>query len=851
VAGAVLGAAALLGAGRLLLDDPRRLDDLTWAGWGRVAARLAWTVPAVALLAEALARTGAGIAGWLGGARLAGLERAGIRLLLGFGTLGTAWLGLGAVGALAPAPMLGSLALLAAAGAPAGGCRGLTLAPFARAARGTPWWGRIALAAVLLPALPRFLAPLETEIDAETYHLGFAWQGLRTGRWPLSHVPHTFHYALPVDAAFGLAVVLDHDAVARWLSAVGFAGGAAAAAGLGGGWLAPVLAWGDGLVHWLAATAKNDVPAAACLVAGAALLARRRAAAGAACLGLGVAVKIAYAPFAVVCWLALCPPPRRWPGPLALAVLPFLPWAAKAWLATGNPVYPFAWRVFPSLEWEAANQTAFLSYASRFWVAGTDSPWTVPVAWWGRMRAEHLPLLLAVPGLIAWRATRRPALAAAGGMLALLATARASRFLLPGAWLLAGLAARGAAALPGPWRGPGVALAALAGIAGAWPAEPGWEHAFRPAAAVRADALTTRLAALRALEEIGAGRVAVFGEIRTHRFPCRVLYGGVKGETPLAWRIAKESPDAERIAIRFRQLGAGAVLLNFVSAEWLATRHRPFPWTLAMLRRYESFVQGWLEPAASPERSDYFNGGFYAWRVRGRPARAPAAPVFFLPGVEAPFGPAIALEDAGRTAEALGAAESVARLLPEVGHVWSVVGHLRTALGDARGAREAFERFGRLGMVDTMNVGEWGAVVLRTGGVWESGPLLARAYRLYPDHRDVIRVNLALRWALQAHEDIVAGRLGRAEERLDLAEFSLGHQEGTAPSNASQDRSRVETRAVVLGIRGEWLAAHGRAREAAAAFAAAALAAPDAPLAATWRRLAAQASPPPLGAVRP
>ena len=80
-------------------------------------------------------------------------------------------------------------------------------------------------------------------------------------------------------------------------------------------------------------------------------------------------------------------------------------------------------------------------------------------------------------------------------------------------------------------------------------------------------------------------------ELRTYRIPARVLYGGMMGETPLFWKLARESRDSAHLRRKFRQLGVQVLLYNFVSEWWAAPRNSFFVWGSREISLYKEFFK--------------------------------------------------------------------------------------------------------------------------------------------------------------------------------------------------------------------------------------------------------------------
>jgi 4-amino-4-deoxy-L-arabinose transferase-like glycosyltransferase len=136
-----------------------------------------------------------------------------------------------------------------------------------------------------------------------------------------------------------------------------------------------------------------------------------------------------------------------------------LPWYARAYLASGNPVFPDMYRVFgatPAERWSPDNERGLQNFKDRFGTTRTPGnlarlPWnaTVHAASFGGTLGPLF--LILVPGALIGRGVRRTALLLAAGCAAYIAiwaspiSSFQMRFLIPIVPLLAVLGAEGAA----------------------------------------------------------------------------------------------------------------------------------------------------------------------------------------------------------------------------------------------------------------------------------------------------------------------------------------------------------------------------------------------------------------------
>jgi len=818
------------------------------------SGRLLYLAGLSALLAEVAARVGCGLLGLWRRAGLSPLERFGVGLLLGWGAVGMTLLGLALTG-LFFAPMVVGAVLALVLSSRATYTRGLLLARAATEARALGPVGLAVLGVGFAPALLFLMVP-EFEIDCGIYHLGFPWQLLQAHRIVLSHVPGAFWVPLPVDLTFTIPLLLGDDRLAKWMVLMSFIAASAIFIAhcrrdgvMEAGWAGPLLALSAGPIFLLVTVSKNDIPAASLFVAGALLTRAGRWTLGAALLGLCVAAKMVYGPLVAI-WFLLHPPPWRATLRLAcLLLLPIAPWWIRTYLGTGNPVYPIGYAWIPSLDWGSENQAALLSLA--LWSKDSMILAKLPETWVRMMRSEHLPLLLVLPGMALLGRDRRAAWACAVGSIAVLGIGHVPRYMLPAIWLLSLLAVKEL------MRGPGLLRRAALGFVAVYALlriglsseirRPVWREAFAPLSATFERILTTRqevipaLAGLQRSQTRAPLKVMSVGEWRTYRFPARLLYGGMRGETPLIQKLVKASHHPVELRKKFKQLGADILMYNFVSAEWLELRYYMFPWDKRSLRMYVEFLKRYLTPLVRPVNCDYGSGGFYVFRLLPQPLETPAADVWFVPGAESVFSRVTVLMNANRLQEALQEALAVKAFLPDVAHAWNVAGHIYLSLEDYPNGYKCLKRFGEAGVMDSMNLAEYGAVAIRVNQLELAERLLDDAFKRYRDHRPTIQINQSLLWATKASNLMAARRLKESERWLHKAQEVL--DQIPVEGDQKHKESRRNTYAMLLWLQGEHALLRGDRRQAAEHFRAAYQTAPDSPLAQRWKDVADRLQP--------
>lgn len=298
------------------------------------------------------------------------LERLTIGATLGLGVIGYAVLAIGLAGFLRPLPVLVALVVLVAAS-----WRGARDA--VRDLRGLPPWrwspGGIAAAVLLVllagvAALSCFSPPGAHEWDALSYHLAVPQIYLQHERILFLPTQHHSNFPFLWQMLFTVGLMArgpELAALFHWAAAALATAGVAMLARRHGGpgagnWAAVAFATTP-IVLWQAGTAYIDVAQALCTtLAVHCLLEWRRTreapallAAG-ALLGMALGVKtLSLLPLGLLTGYLLIAraPVRQLAAYLAVAVAIGCPFYVKTFIYTGNPVYPFAYRLFGGRYW--------------------------------------------------------------------------------------------------------------------------------------------------------------------------------------------------------------------------------------------------------------------------------------------------------------------------------------------------------------------------------------------------------------------------------------------------------------------------------------------------------------------
>ena len=344
--------------------------------------------------------------------------------------------------------------------------RDAPLEPFGR-------YGRIA-AGVIFAAygvwyLVNALAP-EVSADGVTYHLGLPFEYVRLGGFPHRF---TFYDALPqgMEMLYTMAFAFGRHSAARlvefgFLAAtptlllrIGRRLGLPDRAGL----LAAVFYFCAPVTGATGTTSYNEAALVFFTLAAFYLLLLWRDTGEKWYLpAVGLAAGFCYAlkmPGAIVLvgaalWVAVAGGARRWRG-LALlsagAVPAVVPWMARNWAISGDPLAPFGNALFPNPYFHLFFERVMAAnLASWGHVTALAMPWQL--AFGDGLTGTYGPLLLALPlALLAWR-SRAARLVLAAALLVALPwfSNKGARFLMP-SMALAGLAL--GAALAGMWRG--------------------------------------------------------------------------------------------------------------------------------------------------------------------------------------------------------------------------------------------------------------------------------------------------------------------------------------------------------------------------------------------------------------
>jgi len=591
---------------------------------------------------------------------------AGIGLLLGAGLCGLWYPAAGWVVALAGCVLA---------------CRG-SRGPRGRERRSSPEWWAVASAVIAgLAVLAVAAASLDFDSaeDALVYHLSIP------ARFAAGHravgLAELYHSSFPQGGPmlYGWLLLLGGEPAVRawrpWLVA-GLCllvyrvcvRAARPAAGLLAAGLVATLPY----TFWLGPATMPDLETCAFILA--AVLALQHASGGMCVTLAAAACTIKYQALFAVPGLALVGarrPLRRVLVALALVLAALGPWWGRNAAVTGNPVFPYASRVFPSFVPRPASVGPRLESANRSFLAGRAGeipllPWRLSTV--GRGAPLGPLFLVGAPLLLLVRPLGPAAFPAAVAGLTLACWVPVShngRYALAG-WVLLAVAIALAAEearrrRPGRARGRGRGIAAAAlsaflvlevtGLARAWAAVGPRTAAYlagrdTPAARwARTERFPIPADALDRVAPPGA-RVLVSGDTHGGYWGRPTVWGSLF-DVPAAEGIVKSSRTGAEAAKRFRQIAP------YVYVSDPAAGSAAFDWgtgCFAFSARDEAVAAAawgrWMDPVASSPAGT-------VWRVRGRPARglsrAPVPVVFRSEAFRRAYGPwtAISWDGAG------------------------------------------------------------------------------------------------------------------------------------------------------------------------------------------------------------
>ncbi len=247
----------------------------------------------------------------------------------------------------------------------------------------------IILAAILCAAgLSRASAP-PVELDALAYHLPLARQFAVSGSFsPVSSIVYSFMplagetlFAFPLALGSTTGAVMLHAAFGlMMMPALLSAGTRLLPENTGARALACLIFATTPLVVWEMGSGYIDLMVCLFLFSAFAMTVTWQApapgiiAAAGLAAGCAVACKLSAGPFAVLIAIILAfRSPKRLRSFILFglaAALPVIPWLVRSYLATGNPVFPFAWELFGGQPWNAAVNAEFLKWHTGYGVKG-------------------------------------------------------------------------------------------------------------------------------------------------------------------------------------------------------------------------------------------------------------------------------------------------------------------------------------------------------------------------------------------------------------------------------------------------------------------------------------------------
>jgi len=593
-----------------------------------------------------------------------------VSLLLGWTVAGLAVLGLALAGLYHPvAFVLMTGGLLAMALPDAGILRNLRFPP------ATGRMDRLARAAVLAATAGTavcMMAP-QIDIDALIMHLALPERCLKLHKFV--PMPANFLFDLPAQSELlaGWALALGGERSARLWGLAGLGAGAWALFAVlkpaVGGRIASTgaaLWFTSPFLFWLAFVGKPDLYMAPFVLAATGLIldsrtGRRGALIAGLLAGAAVSFKLlALGPAAILTAVILFNRARRRGSLAATAVaVPVLllagiavaagQWLAKAWLYSGDPVYPFGRTGYGA---DPAAVSTALDYGRVAAIRGSyDSAMAKLVAPWTVTMTDALsPVWLALAPFV-YTAIR------AGGTARVLGVSGALGWLV---WLLGPPQARYAVSALS-W----ILAAGLMGIPVLSAGSAGRIFPALVAAVLGLQTLRTAAVAVSTgspfpalglenrreylvrgtgtyalmLEDLAGrlppgARALLVGERRTYPAPRLLMAASIHEPFPV-YPLIRASATSEDLSRRIRQLGVGYIVHNHVASLFNRAHQALYPWSARDLSVWSDFWRRYVRLIVMPERLDVVNGGYYVYRLaRGRAAPLPTPT---LPGVEGVF----------------------------------------------------------------------------------------------------------------------------------------------------------------------------------------------------------------------
>ena len=532
------------------------------------------------------------------------------------------------------------------------------------------WW---AIPAILLSIMYMSAAIIpDTHVDSYSYHLAVPAQILKAHKFTGEGASFQHHFPLTAEMVFLPAVALGLDALPHLINLcllMVCVGAIASWAEQQTNWIAHALTWSLIPSFVLAAqsviVAKSDMLACAYAVVGGIALfgkakgrVRSPSIVSAILLGAGAATKfngVVLLALSCVIMIATRPTFLRGAFWMSIAILMWISWPLKSWLMTGDPMHPMLSSHLGSELWNQQSAASVL--------IARGEPLS-PLKWMSELVGNLLTnqpivLVLLILALFTIRdsgaAERRVGLWATLGLgvLSLAIPGQWFRLSLPCLLLVIGCGVvsltRGIAHYSSGTR----ATLLFVSMLSTWiPAGMFTRNLLDPVSAIRyligQDAPSVYLesrctTSSRLAHDLGGlpdvKRVIGFGDIRFYHVPGRFLMERCYGET-WAWKLSRESRNASDILKRFREMGCGHLVYNFVTETYPHEYARPFIWNQRMIEVWRTFFRSYVEMIVPPSMIDHVNGGFCIFRVRR--TQVGSSPRFqsYLPGYESLYLPA-------------------------------------------------------------------------------------------------------------------------------------------------------------------------------------------------------------------
>jgi len=338
--------------------------------------------------------------------------------------------------------------------------------------------------------------------------------------------------------------------------------------------------------------------------------------------------------------------------------------------------------------------------------------------------------------------------------------------------------------------------------------------------------------------ELKARRPLSVGELRTYRLPGRVIYNGFLGETPLIWRLARESADLRDFTKKIRQTGSDYLVYNYVSSEWTQKYcGNYFGWDKRMMDLYREYCRTRMEYRWDSASCDYINGGFYVYRLAERPVPRPPKRILQVPGAEAYFQDAYNWGLRNNFDLAIAFMGRVVNDQPDIMMFRGELAYFYSKKADWPLAYTWIKMPYEAGLRDMVCTATYGLASAALGKYDEAYPVLQDTMKNFVFAGNVVPITMGLVCFGRAIEATRRNDAPAVEKCLDEGEKVLAKL--PFPATSSDQRDVNIRLALLRGLHGDLLSWRGECDQAASLYRDALRLAPDMPSSDAWRQRAA------------